>query len=102
VTGWANENHYAALPVAMYGVVLLMCGVSYYMLERVLIAHQSKDSALALAMGKDIKGVLSVVIYAVAIAMALVNPWISCALYVCVALMWFIPDRRVERALPAA
>ena len=77
VTGWVNENHFAAVPVAFYGVVLLMAGVSYYLLERVLIAHHGKDSPLARAMGKDYKGILSVCIYAVAIGLAFVNPWVS-------------------------
>ena len=102
VTGWANESHFASLPVAVYGAVLLMAGVAYYVLERVLIAHHTKDSSLARAMGKDIKGILSVLIYVVAIALALVNAWLSCALYIFVAVMWFIPDPRIERTLPEA
>ncbi len=102
VTAWVNENHYAALPVALYGFVLLMAGVSYYLLERLLIVEHGKDSQLALAMGKDYKGAASVVIYALAIGLAFVNVWVSCALYVVVAMLWFIPDRRIERALPHA
>jgi len=102
VTGWVNENHFAALPVALYGVVLLMAGVSYYLLERVLIAHHGRDSPLARAMGKDYKGLISLFIYAVAIGLAFVNVWVSCALYVLVALMWLIPDPRIERTLPQA
>jgi uncharacterized membrane protein len=102
VTGWVNENHFAPVPVALYGVVLLMAGVSYYLLERVLIAHHGRDSALARALGKDLKGLLSVAIYVVAIALTLFNAWLSCALYVFVAIMWFIPDPRVERGLPKA
>jgi uncharacterized membrane protein len=102
VTGWVNENHFAALPVALYGVVLLMAGVAYYILERALIWHHGKDSPLARAMGLDFKGIASVVIYAAAIALALVNPWISVGLYVLVAVMWFIPDPRIERAVPGA
>ena len=100
VTGWVNENHFAAVPVGLYGVVLLMSGVSYYLLVRVLIAHHAKDSPLARAMGKDFKGLMSLFIYVVAIALAFVNPWASCALYIFVAIMWFIPDPRIERALP--
>jgi uncharacterized membrane protein len=100
VTGWVNENHFAALPVALYGFVLLMAGVAYYLLERILIAHHSEDSALARAVGKDFKGLASVFLYVVAIALAFVNPWVSCAVYVLVAVMWFIPDPRIERALP--
>ena len=99
VTGWVNENHFAALPVALYGVVLLMAGVSYYLLERVLIAHHGRDSPLARAMGKDYKGLISLFIYAVAIGLAFVNVWVSCALYVLVALMWLIPDRRIARVV---
>jgi len=101
VTGWVNENHFAAVPVAFYGVVLLMSGVSYYLFERVLIAHHGKDSRLARAMGKDLKGIVSVLIYVVAIVLAFVNPWVSCALYIFVAIMWFIPDPRIERAAGA-
>jgi uncharacterized membrane protein len=88
--------------VALYGVVLLMSGVSYYLFERVLIALHAKDSPLARALGKDLKGIISVVIYGVAIALTFVNPWVSCALYIFVAIMWFIPDPRIERALPEA
>ena len=100
VTGWVNENHFAPVPVALYGAVLLMAGVAYYILERVLIARHGRDSSLARAMGVDYKGILSVVIYAIAVVLAFVNPWISCALYVLVAMMWFIPDRRIERIVP--
>ena len=100
VTGWVNENHFAPVPVALYGAVLLMAGVAYYILERVLIARHGRDSSLARAMGVDYKGFLSVVIYAIAVVLAFVNPWISCALYVLVAMMWFIPDRRIERIVP--
>jgi uncharacterized membrane protein len=102
VTGWVNDNLFAAVPVSLYGVVLLMSGVSYYLLERVLIAHHGKDSPLARAMGKDYKGLTSLFIYTVAIGLAFVNVWASCALYVLVAVMWFIPDPRIERALPEA
>jgi uncharacterized membrane protein len=100
VTGWVSENHFAAVPVASYGFVLLMAGVAYYLLERVLVAHHGKDSTLARAMGLDYKGLASVVIYAAAIGLAFVNPWVSCGLYVLVAVMWFIPDPRIERSLP--
>jgi len=99
VTTWVNENHFDPLPVALYGVVLLMSGTAYYILERTLIAHHGPDSALARAMGSDFKGIASVVIYAVAIVLAFVNPWIACALYVLVAGLWFIPDRRIENTV---
>src|SRR5262245_14338963 len=98
-TGWVNENHFAALPVALYGFVLLMAGIAYYLFERVLVAPHAKDSELRRAVGKDLKGLISLFIYVVAIALSFVNPWISCALYVFVAIMWFIPDPRIERAL---
>lgn len=97
VTGWVSENHIAALPVAMYGAVLWMCGFAYYVLERVLIAQHGSDALLARAVGIDLKGILSNVIYAVAIALAFVEPLVSCALYVVVAIMWIIPDPRIER-----
>jgi TMEM175 potassium channel family protein len=99
VTAWMGENHFAALPVSLYGAVLLLAGVAYFILVRALLAHHSRDSALATAIGNDFKGKASVAIYAVAIPLAFVNAWISCALYVVVAIMWLIPDRRIERAL---
>jgi uncharacterized membrane protein len=102
VTGWVNENHFAPLPVALYGFVLLMAGVAYYILERVLIAHHGTNSSLARAMGLDYKGIASVVIYAAAIGLTLVSPLISFGLYVVVAIMWFVPDPRIERGVPDA
>jgi uncharacterized membrane protein len=99
VTAWVNENHFDALPVALYGVILLMAGTAYYILVRTLIAHHGPDSALSRAMGHDFKGIASLVIYAAAIVLAFVNPWIACALYVLVAAMWFIPDRRIENTV---
>ncbi len=100
VTGWMGENHFAPLPVAMYGVVMLMSGIAYYLLSRILIRHHGRDSALALAVGHDIKGVLSLAIYVLAIAIAFFNRWISLGLYVAVAVMWLVPDRRIERVMP--
>lgn len=97
VTGWMGENHFAALPVALYGAVLLMAGLAYFILAQALSVHHGKDSTLAVAIGKDHKGLISLVIYAVAILLSFLNPWIAFALYVCVAIMWFIPDRRIER-----
>ena len=94
-----GEHHRLAVPVALYGVVLFMAGLAYYILERGLIALQGKDSALALAVGTDFKGLLSVAIYTAAVALAFVNTWISIALYICVAVMWFIPDRRIEKVI---
>jgi uncharacterized membrane protein len=97
VTAWMGENHFGALPVALYGAVLLMAGFAYFLLARALAAHHGKDSKLARAFGKDTKGIGSLVIYALAIPLAFVNPWIAFALYVSVAVIWFIPDRRIER-----
>lgn len=99
VTGWMGENHFAALPVALYGIVLLAAAIAYFILSRSLISHHGQDSALAIAIGKDFKGKVSVISYAVAILCAFVNSWISCALYVLVAIMWLIPDRRIEKTL---
>jgi uncharacterized membrane protein len=98
VTGWMGENHFTALPVALYGAVLLMDGVAYYILARALAAHHGKDSRLAVAIGNDLKGIASLGIYAVAISLSFLNPWIAFALYVLVAILWFIPDRRIENA----
>ena len=99
VTGWMSENHFAAVPVALYGVVLLMAGVAYFILARILVVEHGKDSALARAIGRDYKGIASVVIYAAAIAISFWNSWIACGLYVAVAIMWLIPDPRIEHAL---
>jgi uncharacterized membrane protein len=99
VTAWMGENHFTTTPVALYGVVLLMAGVAYYILARALAAHHGPESRLALALGKDVKGIVSVVIYAVAIVLASFSPALAGALYVFVALMWLVPDRRMERAL---
>jgi uncharacterized membrane protein len=100
VTGWMGENHFAALPSALYGAVLLMAGIAYWILVRTIIAGEGRDSLVARAIGKDTKGVLSILLYAVAIPLAFVKPWLSQSLYVIVALMWLVPDRRIERLLP--
>jgi uncharacterized membrane protein len=97
VSGWMGENRFEALPVALYGTILLMAGFAYFLLARALAAHHGKDSKLARAFGKDTKGIVSLVIYATAIPLAFVNAWIAFALYVAVAVIWFIPDRRIER-----
>ncbi|HSS78246.1 MAG TPA: TMEM175 family protein [Thermoanaerobaculia bacterium] len=99
-TGWMGENHFAALPVAVYGVVLIMAALAYTFLARSLVAYHGQDSALARAMGKDYKGTTSLILYAAAIPMAFVDPRISMTLYVLVAVMWFVPDRRIEKVLP--
>ncbi len=99
VTGWMGENHFATVPVALYGVVALLAGVAYYVLEMAIVAEHGGDSSLARAVGNDRKGRLSVVIYLVAIPLAFVNRWVALGLYVVVALMWFVPDRRIEARL---
>jgi uncharacterized membrane protein len=99
VTGWMGENHFAALPTALYGGVLLMAGVAYWILAHALINTEGQDSLLAKAIGRDVKGAISVVIYALAIPLAFYNQWLAQALYVAVALMWLTPDRRIERVL---
>jgi uncharacterized membrane protein len=99
VTGWMGENHFAALPVALYGVVLLAAAIAYFILARVLISVNGSDSTLAIAFGRDRKGKISPLIYAAAIPLAFVKPVIACACYVLVAIIWLIPDRRIERVL---
>ena len=99
VTGWMGENHFAPLPTAVYGVVMLAASIAYYILQKMIIVQQGANSKLKAAVGKDIKGKLSPLIYVVAIALAFVNQWISDGLYVLVALMWLIPDRRIESQL---
>ncbi|MGQ0720079.1 MAG: TMEM175 family protein [Candidatus Eiseniibacteriota bacterium] len=99
VTAWMGENRFAAAPVALYGAVLLCAACAYYVLSRALIAHHGADSALAAAVGSDVKGKVSVVAYVVALPSTLLHPWIACAIYVVVAVMWLIPDRRIERTL---
>jgi TMEM175 potassium channel family protein len=99
VTGWMGQNHFAAWPVALYGSVLLLASVAYFILTRTLIMHQGRDSVLATAVGRDVKGKLSVVFYAVAIPSSFVSRWIALGLYVVTALIWLIPDRRIEKGL---
>jgi uncharacterized membrane protein len=94
-----GENHFARVPVAIYGVVLLAASIAYYILTRTLIALHGRKSTLAIAVGKDFKGQLSTAIYLVAIPLALVKWWLGFALYVLVAIMWLAPDRRIERTL---
>ena len=98
-TGWMGENHFASLPTALYGVVLLMAAYSYIALQRAIVAVDGASSPLATAVGADRKGLVSRLMYMVAIAAAFVRPWIAWSLYVAVALLWFVPDRRIERVL---
>ena len=99
VTGWMGENHFAATPCALYGVVLLMSGFAYWLLQHAIIAAQGESSILKKAIGSDIKGNLSLALYVVGIALAFLWNWVSLGVYVFVALMWLVPDKRVERAL---
>jgi uncharacterized membrane protein len=95
-SGWMGENHFAPLPVATYGFVLTMAGIAYYLLAHCLIDLHGKKSTLAIAIGKDRKGIISVIIYPIGMALAFYNQWLGFAMYVCVAAMWVIPDRRIE------
>jgi uncharacterized membrane protein len=97
VTGWMGENHFAPLPVALYGLVLLMAALSYSLLVRALLARHGRESLLAKAIGSDFKGNISLGAYVLAILVALPWPWLACALYVAVAILWLVPDRRLER-----
>jgi uncharacterized membrane protein len=98
-TGWMGENHFAQLPTALYGVALLMPAIAYYVLQITIIRHQGAQGTLAKALGSDFKGRVSPVLYLAAIGLAFVLPWISHAIYVLVALMWLVPDRRIENAI---
>ena len=102
VTGWMGQNHYAPLPTAVYGGVMLLAAIAYYILAHVLIAAQGPDSRLARALGADYKGKVSVVLWAVGIALAFVNPTMAVAIYVVVALIWLVPDKRIEKHARAA
>jgi uncharacterized membrane protein len=98
-TAWMGENHFAATPSALYGTVLLLAAIAYYILQQLIIASQGPESLLKRAVGRDWKGKLSPVLYAVAIPLAFVSPWLSIGIYTVVALMWLVPDRRIEHAL---
>ena len=99
VTGWMGENHFAPRPVALYGVVLLMAGIAYFILSQALIRLHGQDSPLAVAVGKDRKGRASLVIYVAAVLLSFVSHWVALGLYVLVAVMWLLPDRRIEKVL---
>ena len=92
-------NHFAALPVLFYGIVALMAGVAYYILSQILIKIHGKESPLAKAVGKDTKGIISVILYLAAVGVALFSPMVSCAFFVSVAIMWLIPDKRIEKTI---
>jgi len=99
VTNWMGENHFAAWPVALYGAVLLFAAVAYFILARALVSLHGEESMLGTALGKDFKGKISIVICAAAIPLAFVKWWFACALYVLIAVMWLVPDRRIEKTL---
>jgi uncharacterized membrane protein len=98
-TSWMGDTNFAAGPVAVYGCVLLLSGFAFYILSHVLLTQHGEDSALARAMGNDLKGKLSLLIYAIAIPVAFVDPRLACGLYVLVAAIWLVPDRRIETTL---
>jgi len=98
-TGWMGENHFAPVPTALYGVPLLMAALAYRLLQQPILAKHGRDSALGLAVGRDLKGKLSLLAYVMAIPAAFVSPWIAHAVYVGVALAWLVPDRRIENVL---
>ena len=100
-TAWMGENNFAPLPVAAYGIMLLFAGIAYFVLTKSLIAHHGHNSVLARSIGRDWKGTVSVVVYAVAIPLSFVSPWLACGGYTFVALMWLLPDRRIEKQVHA-
>ena len=98
-TAWIGENSFAAIPVAAYGVILLLAALAYYILVRAIIAREGGDSVLAQAVGRDMKGKISPLLYALSIPIALVAPFVAFAIYMAVAAMWFVPDLRIERRI---
>ena len=98
-TAWMGENFLVPIPTALYGAILLMPAIAYYLLQKTILRKQGPESLLANALGTDIKGKISPVLYAAAILLAFVNPWISIAIYVMVAVMWLVPDRRIESVI---
>ena len=99
VTGWLGESHLAPLPTAVYGGVMLLAALAYWILQRTIVSHEGPDSVLARALGRDLKGNLSPLLYLAGMGLAFVQPWISTAIYVLVALIWLVPDRRIESKL---
>jgi len=99
VTGWMGENHFETLPVALYGIVLLMCAIAYFILQSIIIREQGENSLLKKAVGADFKGKASPVFYLLGIVFSWVAPWVSGILYVAVAVMWLIPDKRIEKVI---
>ena len=99
VTAWLGENHFTAWPAALYGAVLLCAAIAYYILARALVTLHGSESAIGIALGRDFKGKISIVIYLAAIPLSFVRSWLACSLYVLVAVMWLVPDRRIERTI---
>jgi uncharacterized membrane protein len=99
VTAWMGENQFAATPVALYGVVMLFSAIAYTILTVSLVSHHGQDSPLAIAMGRDYKGKISLMLYTLAIPLAFVNSWLACGMYAMVSIIWLIPDRRIEKTL---
>jgi uncharacterized membrane protein len=100
VTGWMGENHFTPLPSALYGTVLLLAAIAYYILQTLIVrAHGGRDSKLARSLGRDWKGKLSLALYATAIVLSFFHPWLAGGIYLLVALMWLVPDRRIERVV---
>jgi uncharacterized membrane protein len=97
VTAWMGENQFAPAPVALYGMVLLLNAIAYFILSSTLIAYEGRDSELAIAIGRDFKGKISLILYVAGILLCVVNSWLACGIYAVVAAMWLIPDRRIEK-----
>ena len=98
-TGWMGENHFSTWPVVVYGIILMMAGIAYYILEKALTNNNISNDRLAKAIGNDNKGKLSVIIYAVAIPLSFIHPYIGCILYIAVAMIWLMPDKRIEKEI---
>jgi len=99
VTAWMGQNHFASLPAALYGGILLCAAIAYYILTRTLLSIHAADSMLATALGDDFKGKISIVFYMIAIPLAFVRSWLACAIYVLVAVIWLAPDKRIEKTI---
>jgi len=99
VTGWMGENHFTPVPSALYGAILLMAAIAYYILQNIIVAQRGHDSRLAAAIGRDFKGKLSPVFYAAGIGASFFRPWVAGCIYVFVALMWLVPDRRIAKVV---
>jgi uncharacterized membrane protein len=99
VTAWMGQNHFASLPAALYGVILLCAAIAYFILARTLLSIHAADSVLATALGDDFKGKISIVFYMIAIPLAFVRSWLACAIYILVAVIWLVPDKRIEKTI---